>query len=583
MINFETFVVSMMAYWQLILLVLIFSLKGSQSQVACICDLKVGVCEINCCCDTDCSEADVATFSFCLDTQLTTVEEKCISLVIQHINNLPDLTLGFKNGLSCVTFDNLLSENQYTKPISCNNSNVCSDLLPFLQPQVDQNLNTSINSTYKSGNPIYTLSNTSVIGELRIPSAFLSGYCDKNNPIEYLFNHSNSCIVNMNEISDCETTNILQTAYYVNNFRVYSQLKFANLIPPSLDGLLDVVTSCIDETSGLEVDCSISPVYDSVTNSCKNIVTSIDYLIETNDTSEIFQVGLSLSIGSLNSTNFPINLKSSVGFVSLSSGSSLNPDFKSNLGYIFGSTILSNGNYVLDLIKVDVSKTCSSLRTPIYFGNDMRTSCIQNFQTKTECSTIQNNLLAILKGDNFLGNNTGNITDSSFLIPQYKGSSSIASSSIEEDPIADGIDLVSGCSNIAVGLKYEILYASNGSVGNSQTFIVSVKVSFITERIIFNCFGDNCRSTDPSLDLEVFSSVAFSDISETKSILDKSRLSPKIESFFWPLHQIFMEDKLFWDYISFLPTGNAASLLFSYVDISILLVLELYIFGFLIN
>ena len=37
---------------------------------ACFCDLTVGLCDINCCCDTSCSAADNASFTICIDQQI---------------------------------------------------------------------------------------------------------------------------------------------------------------------------------------------------------------------------------------------------------------------------------------------------------------------------------------------------------------------------------------------------------------------------------------------------------------------------------------------------------------------------------
>ncbi len=44
-----------------------FILKGLGD---CICDLTVDLCDLNCCCDSKCSSADIKAFTVCIDQQI---------------------------------------------------------------------------------------------------------------------------------------------------------------------------------------------------------------------------------------------------------------------------------------------------------------------------------------------------------------------------------------------------------------------------------------------------------------------------------------------------------------------------------
>ena len=44
-----------------------FKLKGLGN---CICDLTVDLCDLNCCCDSKCSTADIKAFTVCVDQQI---------------------------------------------------------------------------------------------------------------------------------------------------------------------------------------------------------------------------------------------------------------------------------------------------------------------------------------------------------------------------------------------------------------------------------------------------------------------------------------------------------------------------------
>ena len=44
----------------------------NQFDCSCSCDLTAGVCDMNCCCDPECSSDEVSSFSSCLDSDETT-------------------------------------------------------------------------------------------------------------------------------------------------------------------------------------------------------------------------------------------------------------------------------------------------------------------------------------------------------------------------------------------------------------------------------------------------------------------------------------------------------------------------------
>ena len=59
----------------------------NQFDCSCSCDLTAGVCDMNCCCDPECSSDEVSSFSSCLDSDA----EESSSLVKMCVERPPSL------------------------------------------------------------------------------------------------------------------------------------------------------------------------------------------------------------------------------------------------------------------------------------------------------------------------------------------------------------------------------------------------------------------------------------------------------------------------------------------------------------
>ncbi|XP_038669447.1 tectonic-3-like isoform X2 [Scyliorhinus canicula] len=71
----------------------------------CTCDLAEGVCELNCCCDPDCSSIDIGAFSSCLRGSQPVVSQVCVEESVIFTSNTPFQTVinkGHLDTLFCV-------------------------------------------------------------------------------------------------------------------------------------------------------------------------------------------------------------------------------------------------------------------------------------------------------------------------------------------------------------------------------------------------------------------------------------------------------------------------------------------------
>nr|CAH7746750.1 unnamed protein product [Callosobruchus chinensis] len=83
-----------------------FERKKFRSNELCVCDLELNTCDINCCCDQDCSPSDKSVFSHC-ETETHTYDTRYCSYVKQmYVNNTPFEWHVNQNGLFCVLKSN---------------------------------------------------------------------------------------------------------------------------------------------------------------------------------------------------------------------------------------------------------------------------------------------------------------------------------------------------------------------------------------------------------------------------------------------------------------------------------------------
>ncbi|XP_026680793.1 uncharacterized protein LOC113468222 [Diaphorina citri] len=140
----------------------------------CPCDITKGVCDINCCCDNDCSARDRLVFSHCLPLPILSSSQYCFSKQLIYIKNSPHyIVTQPDNSLLCIETENLRSKTNFThfRPITTL-KNFAKVFDRRKRPTWSQAvLRTSSpysldrlphNQSYKVGQPIWILNATSV-------------------------------------------------------------------------------------------------------------------------------------------------------------------------------------------------------------------------------------------------------------------------------------------------------------------------------------------------------------------------------------------------------------------------------------
>jgi tectonic-1/3 len=175
----------------------------------CTCDLVPNQCDANCCCDTDCTSAEVALFktkqSYCKDTTTTILSvSKCMSTnTVLEVN--PSYGLREYNpadnldGFLCVTKDNNPTKGNFFSPVTTPQAVTVLDssdvkrTYSFLKTRVTKDSYTQVG--YVSGNRIQSIfpnvadaaktGYAAFGGYMSLPAAGLDGKCSTQNFMKF--------------------------------------------------------------------------------------------------------------------------------------------------------------------------------------------------------------------------------------------------------------------------------------------------------------------------------------------------------------------------------------------------------------
>ena len=523
---------------------LLFPLLGKVNSQQCFCNLIHNRCEVDCCCDLDCTENNTQVFSTCTGISVNSSEFLCSSFDVVFVNNILTTVQITNNDLFCVVRDNFEERNFFSEPscavlnpTTCIDSKTTYSYVPTSSTVADQNF-------YQSGDAINVrFAGSSSEGFFKIPSSGMSKACQNYNAVSYLVASSSSCTRSARNLSNtCNTWLNYET--YMQEFQICST--------PLSDCLVNIsLSTCIVN----EVEGSCQPSSFDGRSTCNFAVTSVSYIIQVN-ASGIVSANVSFILRDVTFVDFPLSQSYSVDF-KVQSNNVTEIARGGNPGYIVRRPLLTavrkrNGDVVseilqnsalgfqISLINPSNSGSCADAlaeaRLPVLFGISKRTGCQLN--VVNDCSALNNEIRNVLDGITFSAfNGTGEV-----FVGTY-GNSSIDNLLLVQ--AADWVQVVvtayptltntdtSGC-NVVLNSKYEILYANSGGLNNPQPKIIGVRYSYgATEFLTFRCSGGTCNQK-----VEVFTSVDFIDISTDPTSLERRR--PVIyaalpHNFFFPL------------------------------------------------
>eukprot|EP00069_Balaena_mysticetus_P011152 bmy_07014T0 len=190
----------------------------------CVCDLSPALCDVNCCCDPDCSSVDFSVFSACSipvvmgDSQFCSQKAATYSLNFtadppQRVFKLVDQ---INPSIFCIHITNYKPALSFINPEVPDESNF--DKLMKTSDGFSSNAESDVSLTTKPDAPNtakyeYGVHLQTSHSFLRFPSPLTSSLCTDNNPAAFLVNQAVKCTRRIN-LEQCKEIETLSLAYY---------------------------------------------------------------------------------------------------------------------------------------------------------------------------------------------------------------------------------------------------------------------------------------------------------------------------------------------------------------------------------
>uniref|UniRef100_A0A9L0J0G8 Tectonic family member 1 n=1 Tax=Equus asinus TaxID=9793 RepID=A0A9L0J0G8_EQUAS len=292
----------------------------------CVCDLSPARCDVNCCCDPDCSSMDFSVFSACSvpvvtgDRQFCSQKAALYSLNFtadppQRVFKLVDqinpsiFCIHITNHKPALSFINpeVPDENNFDKLMKTSDgfsSTAESDI------SLTTKLDAPSAAKYEYGAHLQTSDSF-----LRFPSPLTSSLCTDDNPAAFLVNEAVKCTRRIN-LEQCEEIEALSMAYYsspkilrVPNSKTEVPITVQSVVIQSLNKTLTrrkdtaVLKQALAEVGDIRI--------------CSNVVLEVQYSLTYTDAGDVTKAAVSLLLGTVSSAVVPFQQKFEIRFIQL--------------------------------------------------------------------------------------------------------------------------------------------------------------------------------------------------------------------------------------------------------------------------
>ncbi|CAK6977854.1 tectonic-1-like [Scomber scombrus] len=507
----------------------------------CPCDEHRDVCDINCCCDRQCSE-QVALFTSCSVNTVSVNKQLCSRDVASYslrikIDGYSELQSSVKketnSDIFCIHSQNRFDGLSHPSPALPTDSNFDSLFKQFTQFFFGSEVTGSQVSTtelrassgYQYGDVMLTAGESGQRGMFWLPAAALTADCVDNSPAAFLKQQSSRCSRRVDLEQDCSTLPALSMDTYTDIQLLTGKNKDAEVVPVLL---VSVVLQSLDGTQ-TELQISGGETFSPALlnpDVCANVVLKVVYVMKYSPDGQIVDVMVSLVLGFVQNTALPLEQEFHITFIQyilcLDYGD-LNRVLAMEFAIFLTGIVRSvDPRGTLSLLHSSEDQDCLQgphQRSPLLFGVDSVSGCTLRLEDAANCSVVSQVLLDVLRGPNY---------------PQYVAA-------FGNSPLHNPLDWVSikssfspgegqSC-NIPLSHHLEIEWTKYGSLVNPQAQVVSIK-----EVIQTNTSSLDLLTRGSSL-LSIRSSVSFVPVSA--AALPGFRAAPTIDAklpfdFFFP-------------------------------------------------
>ncbi|XP_002753049.2 tectonic-1 [Callithrix jacchus] len=390
----------------------------------CVCDLSPAQCDVNCCCDPDCSSVDFSVFSACSVPVVTGDNQFCSQKAAIY-------SLNFTANPPQRVFKLV---DQINPSIFCIHTTNYKPALSFINPEVpDENsfdtlmrtadgftlnaesdisfttkLDVPSTAKYEYGVPLQTSDSF-----LRFPSSLTSSLCTDNNPAAFLVNQAVKCTRKIN-LEQCEETEALSMAFY-SSPEIRRVPESRTKVPITVQS---VVIQSLNKTLTRREDTDV--LQPALVNAghfslCMNVVLEVKYSLTYTDAGEVIKADLSLLLGTVSSVMVPLQQKFEIHF--LQENTKPVP-LSGNPGYVMGLPLaagfqphkgsgiiqITNRYGQLTILHSTTEQDCLALegvRTPVLFGYAMQSGCKLRLTGALPCRLVAQKVESLLWGQGF--------------------------------------------------------------------------------------------------------------------------------------------------------------------------------------
>ncbi|KAK2871384.1 hypothetical protein Q8A67_023911 [Cirrhinus molitorella] len=493
----------------------------------CPCNLQNEQCDINCCCDPDCSE-ELALFTDCTvervsnDPRLCNQESAVYSLssTQEGLSSVQSTVQRDVNpDVFCIQSANNKEGLSFGTPEVPTDDSLFGRFLGFFfgrssVTSARQIPNAGNSPGYQYGDIIQTVNEAGEQEFFTFPASAGTAHCLDSNPAGFLKEQTSRCMRSFDLAGDCETLEALRLETYIN-FNIRSgKNQEAKVIG------VEVAAITLQSLEGTQTPVdpadlvSYIPVLLESGDVCNNVVQQVKYTFRYNESGEILNVMASVVLGAIESISVPIQQEFQITFLQdIPSTPVL--QFSGNPGYVVGRPLVAGTRTADGIVQSADPKgsltihqnsgetqdclSGSSLRSPVLFGIDMISGCTLKLSDGANCSLVSEVILWALKGQSF---------------PDHIASfgNSLPQNPLDWVPIQNQT-IASGTQACSIPLSYhlEVKWTKYGALVNPQAQIVSVM-----ETIITNTSSLALLTSADGL-LSVTSSVSFVDVSASAS------------------------------------------------------------------
>ncbi|XP_029475048.1 tectonic-1 isoform X2 [Rhinatrema bivittatum] len=398
----------------------------------CVCDLLVAQCDVNCCCDPDCSAADFSVFSTCSVPVVRGDSELCSQQAATYSMNFtaipPQRVFSLVNQVNpnvfCIYSTNYRSALSFISPAVPTENNFDGLVKEFSGNSFSTAANahsagaltgTSNAARYEYGAPVQTKDSF-----LRIPAPLVSSQCTDDNPAGFLVNQDVMCSRRVN-VENCNISALSKLFY--SSVAILEVPNSNNTI--NLNGTLD-----LNSSNGF-------PQWDNTSQVCRNVV--------------------------LGQNRSPVPVSGNPGYV-------VGLPLVAGFGPLASGIIQSTNRYgQFTVLQSYSNQDCLAIegkRTPVVFGYNVVSGCKLRYSPNTNCLVVSEAIKNVLMGQNF---------------PEYVASfgNSQPQNVLDWVPITLLNTTGKDTCQIPLSFNIEVKWIKYGSLVNPQAKIINITAQLI--------------------------------------------------------------------------------------------------------